>query len=225
MNFLCLDTTLDNCSVHIISSNRDTFSLNDANYPPSDIMPTLVGQALSGLGLKKSDITGIIIATGPGNYTSLRVGISFGSGLAKALSIPVYGISSLQALMLTHKKRYNENTKLLVGIKARGEDYFLQLFDNNCLSLIKPVKADIIRAKELFFKYNLLFLGSGSLNLATNFGQEENIITTEDKIDFLKVYKSINKNLLDYENNIWPLYLSEPIAEKKDPLWFAKKIK
>ena len=142
MYFLCLDTTLDNCSVHIISSNRDTFSLNDANYPPSDIMPTLVGQALSGLGLKNSDITGIIIATGPGNYTSLRVGISFGSGLAKALSIPVYGISSLQALMLTHKKKYNENTKLLVGIKARGEDYFLQLFDNNCLSLIKPVKAE-----------------------------------------------------------------------------------
>ena len=49
-------------------------------------------------------IDGIIVATGPGNFTSLRVGISFGVGLSKSLSIPIYGVSSLQSLVFSFRE-------------------------------------------------------------------------------------------------------------------------
>ncbi|GAP21789.1 tRNA (adenosine(37)-N6)-threonylcarbamoyltransferase complex dimerization subunit type 1 TsaB [Leptolinea tardivitalis] len=45
-----------------------------------------------------SDLTGLAVATGPGSFTSLRVGLAFVKGLALALKIPVAGIPSLDAL-------------------------------------------------------------------------------------------------------------------------------
>jgi tRNA threonylcarbamoyladenosine biosynthesis protein TsaB len=45
-----------------------------------------------------SDLTGLAVATGPGSFTSQRVGLAFVKGLALALKIPVAGIPSLDAL-------------------------------------------------------------------------------------------------------------------------------
>ena len=44
-----------------------------------------------------------------------------------------------------------------------------------------------------------------------------------DEIDFLLVFEGMKKNISYYQNNLQPVYLSDPVAEKKDPLWFAKK--
>ena len=223
MKFLCLDTTLNNCSIHIISSQKELLNLSDKNQPPSDIIPRLVSDALLDLKLTPTDIDGIVVATGPGNFTSLRVGISFGVGLAKAIAVPIYGVSSLEGLILSHEKILKKNQKFLVSIKARGEDYFFQLFDNNSIAFSKPIKANINKAKELYSEQDLFFLGSGSRDVAVNFNQKEKIICNEDDINFFEVYKNIKENLLNYKDNVWPLYLADPVAEKKDPLWFAKK--
>ncbi len=42
-----------------------------------------------------SDLTGLAVASGPGSFTSLRVGLAFIKGLSLALKIPVAGIPSL----------------------------------------------------------------------------------------------------------------------------------
>ena len=130
MKFLCLDTTLNNCSIHIVSPGKECLTVSDNQVPPSDVIPILVKKAMLKLNLKISDIDGIIVATGPGNFTSLRVGISFGVGLSKSLSIPIYGVSSLQSLVFSFREEIKKNENFLVTIKARGEDYFFQPFDN-----------------------------------------------------------------------------------------------
>lgn len=45
-------------------------------------------------GAVPTDLTGLAVATGPGSFTSLRVGLAFIKGLALALKIPVAGIPS-----------------------------------------------------------------------------------------------------------------------------------
>ena len=225
MKFLCLDTTLNNCSIHVVSSGKECLTVSDNQVPPSDVIPILVKKAMLKLNLKISDIDGIIVATGPGNFTSLRVGISFGVGLSKSLSIPIYGVSSLQSLVFSFREEIKKNENFLVTIKARGEDYFFQLFDNKAKPSAEAVKANIFYAQELFANYNLFFIGDGSLDIAIKLGQKENIICNNNDIDFLKVFENMNKNILKYKDNVWPLYLAEPVAEKKDPQWFAKKEK
>ena len=50
----------------------------------------------------------------------------------------------------------------------------------------------------------------------------DEIIEVKDYIDYQKVLTHITKKSDQY-NNIVPLYLSDPLAEKKDISWFVKK--
>ena len=63
MKFLCLDTTLNNCSIHIVSPGKECLTLSEIQFPPSDVIPILVKKAMLKLNLKISEIDGIIVAT------------------------------------------------------------------------------------------------------------------------------------------------------------------
>lgn len=57
-----------------------------------------VDDLLSGAGLSATDLEGIVAGTGPGSFTSTRIGLATARGLALALEIPVAGVSTLDAL-------------------------------------------------------------------------------------------------------------------------------
>ncbi len=46
------------------------------------------------------EVTCIAVATGPGSFTGLRIGLSLSKGLCHALRVPVVGISTLEAMAL-----------------------------------------------------------------------------------------------------------------------------
>ena len=47
---------------------------------------------------KPSDLDALVVGTGPGSFTSTRIGLALAQGLALALDLPVAGISTLDAL-------------------------------------------------------------------------------------------------------------------------------
>jgi tRNA threonylcarbamoyladenosine biosynthesis protein TsaB len=49
-------------------------------------------------GLEPAELTGIVVGTGPGSFTGLRMGLAAARGLAFALDLPVAGVSTLAAL-------------------------------------------------------------------------------------------------------------------------------
>ncbi|MEM6625819.1 MAG: tRNA (adenosine(37)-N6)-threonylcarbamoyltransferase complex dimerization subunit type 1 TsaB [Pseudomonadota bacterium] len=50
-------------------------------------------------GIAFSELTSVAVAVGPGSFTGVRVGVAFARGLAAALSIPSYGVTSLAGLL------------------------------------------------------------------------------------------------------------------------------
>jgi tRNA threonylcarbamoyladenosine biosynthesis protein TsaB len=47
---------------------------------------------------ERSELTGLVVGTGPGSFTGLRLGLATARGLALALELPVAGVSTLAAL-------------------------------------------------------------------------------------------------------------------------------
>lgn len=62
---------------------------------------------LSNAKVDTKEIKAIIVATGPGSFTGLRVGLSEAKGMAQGLKIPLIGVSSLEAMaaQLPYAKR------------------------------------------------------------------------------------------------------------------------
>jgi len=65
-------------------------------------MPALV-QMLERQGLGAPDLSAVGVATGPGSFTGLRIGLSMAKGLAQALAIPIIGIPTLDILASQHE--------------------------------------------------------------------------------------------------------------------------
>lgn len=89
-------------------------------------MPLIEG-VLADAEASYQHIEAIICVNGPGSFTGLRVGLSAARGLALALTVPLYGITSLQALALQYAA--GQSGSIAVCIDTRRDDYYLQVYD------------------------------------------------------------------------------------------------
>lgn len=55
-------------------------------------------RAMALVGVTVRDLTGIAVATGPGSFSGVRIGLSAAKTMAYALQIPLWGVPSLDAL-------------------------------------------------------------------------------------------------------------------------------
>jgi tRNA threonylcarbamoyl adenosine modification protein YeaZ len=62
------------------------------------LLPT-IGRFLAEQNLRRSRLAGIVVGTGPGAFTGLRVGMATAKGLAHGLGIPLVGVSTAEALI------------------------------------------------------------------------------------------------------------------------------
>ena len=71
-----------------------------AGYRHGETLLPAIGRFLGEGNLRRSRLTGIVVGTGPGAFTGLRVGLATAKGLAHGLELPLVGISTGQALLV-----------------------------------------------------------------------------------------------------------------------------
>jgi tRNA threonylcarbamoyladenosine biosynthesis protein TsaB len=99
--FLCLDTSTPTAHVAILDGEaRAHFSGEfTADRHASRLLP-LCAEALRAAGVAPAALAGIACGGGPGSFTGLRVSLAAAKGLALPTGVPLYVVSSLEALAL-----------------------------------------------------------------------------------------------------------------------------
>ena len=96
-----------------------------------------VKEVLREASLTIADVQLIAIATGPGSFTGVRIGIATAKGFAEALNVPLIAVSRLR--MLVHRGGGTSNAWLDAG---RGDVYVGEYQDGLCLRERMLTRAD-----------------------------------------------------------------------------------
>lgn len=83
-----------------------------------ELAPALA-RMLDGCGVKMEQIEAIGVATGPGSFTSLRVGVAFAKGLAAARHVPLIGIPTLDIVASSVPPLWNTLAAILQAGRGR----------------------------------------------------------------------------------------------------------
>ena len=92
----------------------------DARGHTEHLAPLIVA-LLADSGVVPGDLTAVVVGTGPGPFTGLRVGMVTGVTMAHALGIPVHGVCSLD--VLAHQAS-GGGGEVLVATDARRKEVY-----------------------------------------------------------------------------------------------------
>ena len=91
---LAFDTATDVATSALL---RDGRLLGERRSEPKALLAA-VDQLLRAAGASPAELGGLVVGTGPGSFTSTRIGLAVARGLALALDLPAAGVSTLDAL-------------------------------------------------------------------------------------------------------------------------------
>lgn len=133
MRLLALDTAGPSCAAavaraegeaaHILARASERIGRGHAER----LMP-MIESVLAAAGIGFADLGRIAVATGPGSFTGVRVGVAAARGLALALGIPAVGVGSLTALARPIVGTERAGTAV-VALDARRDDVWLLATD------------------------------------------------------------------------------------------------
>lgn len=123
MNYLALDASTEACSV-ALQVNGKTFSRYEL-CPQSHSLHLLpmIDDVLQQGNIKLAELDGLIFGQGPGSFTGVRIGVGVAQGLAFSASLPVVGVSSLQAMAQLAYIKHGQK-QVLAAIDARMSEVY-----------------------------------------------------------------------------------------------------
>src|SRR5580658_2577328 len=105
MRVLAIDTALAACSAAILDTAHGGIVVS-ASLPMTrghaEALIPLLGRITAEARMAFRDFDRIVVTTGPGSFTGLRVGIAAARGIALSIGKPAVGLSTLSAYAAPH---------------------------------------------------------------------------------------------------------------------------
>jgi len=159
---LHLETATKVCSVALSSDGKllQLAEIDNDAFAHGEQLTVLIQHVLDAQGVMVNDLAAISVASGPGSYTGLRIGVATAKGLCYALKIPLIAVDALSSLAEMAREQFSSHT-LCPMIDARRMEVFSAIFDS-AGTLVKPISADVLDETSYFEFEPFLFFGDGA---------------------------------------------------------------
>ena len=182
MRVLALDSTTRSGSVALVENGR---VIDEREGDPSRTHGERLPAELAQLGAAWSTIDLFVVASGPGSFTGLRIGIATMQGLALVTGRPVAGVSALEALAQIASQQVEPGTLVAAWIDAQRGEVFSALYRTTAAAVFTrerlveietPAVADPAFTLRSWSQYDLrsaIFAGDGAARYASSIGAGE----------------------------------------------------
>jgi tRNA threonylcarbamoyladenosine biosynthesis protein TsaB len=162
---LHLETSTKACSV-ALSKNGELCAVKEIladDFSHSENLTLFVQNVLDQAQISMKELSAVSVASGPGSYTGLRIGVSTAKGFCYALGIPLIAVDSLSSLAELAHAKHPEKT-ICAMIDARRREVFSAIYDDE-LKMIKPISADVLDESSYSDYEPFVYVGDGAAKM------------------------------------------------------------
>jgi tRNA threonylcarbamoyladenosine biosynthesis protein TsaB len=148
MLILAIDTALDACAAAVLDTEAGNVIAQESQVMKrghAEALMPLIGRVMREAGTSFAALDRIVVTTGPGSFTGLRVGLSAARGIALAANKPAVGVTTLAAYAAPVVSQNAEHAVISV-IDARHDHVYFQVVSGNGSALVRPKVAPIAEA-------------------------------------------------------------------------------
>lgn len=224
-NILILDASSSLCSVSLLHSGQIHHLCEDQPRRHAQRLLPMVDDILTAAKVNKSELNGIAYGRGPGSFTGIRIAASVMQGIALALNLPVFGVSTLQAIaqQLAQQKALNPGQEIAAIMDAHMGEVFwgiFQLQENGLVTLHGQEQvATPEHCRQQLADFKGVFAGDGLTleALAGQFPDEKSFANVLPKTEYMTslVADAWDKGQFGSEEQHAPVYLRDSVAWKK----------
>jgi tRNA threonylcarbamoyladenosine biosynthesis protein TsaB len=150
MRVLALDTTTRAGSVALVEDDRVVDErVGDATRTHAERMPTELVDLLDANGVALGDIDLMAVASGPGSFTGLRVGVATMQALALVMRRKILGVTALEAIAHLASVDAQPDTLVAAWLDARRRDVFTALYRVRHEPLFSPARLEEIEGRTV----------------------------------------------------------------------------
>jgi tRNA threonylcarbamoyladenosine biosynthesis protein TsaB len=171
MRVLAIDTALAACSAAVLDTDATGIAASESmpmvRGHAEALMP-LLARVMKEAGVAFRDLGRVVVTTGPGSFTGLRVGIAAARGIALAAGVPAVGVSTLSAYAAPHLGTEGKGA-VVAAIDARHGHVYLQVFAPGGRTLVAPRLAELSEAVRAASDAAACLVGSAAQAVADAF--------------------------------------------------------
>ncbi|TET95264.1 MAG: tRNA (adenosine(37)-N6)-threonylcarbamoyltransferase complex dimerization subunit type 1 TsaB [Candidatus Zixiibacteriota bacterium] len=212
-NVLAIDTSSSELKLGLsFGGDRMVKSCERVEKSHGRLVIKKIGELFQSAGLNKAELQAIVVCTGPGSFTGLRIGLAAAKGMAVALNIPVAGVNLFE--VAAYKLRsLNRKVKIIIGLN-RDECFVAPVesgsYEESAVSVV--AYGDLLRVVGEDWVAGI------RIDLSTSFPQLDSVDVSKqldyDASDLLELgVGKLASGLSDDLAQLEPLYLQKSQAE------------
>lgn len=147
MKRLVLDTCFAACSVALITPQQQWAQYQQMPRGHAEALLPMIRKVMNEAGTTFTDLDEIVVTTGPGTFTGMRVGIAAARAMALAANTAIAGLETLQLMAWSALRLLQDSDAqqdlvaagaLALAVDARRDQIYFQLFNTAGQALNQP---------------------------------------------------------------------------------------